>query len=144
MVLQLEAWKAHRGDVPRALEILEEAAALEDTMPLDFGPPSPTWPTHELRGEWLLQQSKGGQNLQERLDQAIEAQAAFEKALARAPMRLRSLRGLRGAAAATGDDEALAVTEEGLCRAMRAPDSIILEQEMLIGTLYSRCTNNSE
>lgn len=144
MVLQLEAWKLRQSDMPRALELLDEAVALEDAMPLDFGPPSPAWPTHELRGEWLLQQSGRGQNLRERLHHAVEAQAEFEQALARAPMRLRSLRGLREAAIATGDDNALAVTEDGLCRAMRSTDNALLQQQMLIGTVPGSCRSAAD
>ena len=83
----------HEGEADAGLARLEEATAVEDGMPLDFGPPNPVKPTHELLGDVLLG-----------LGRADEALAEFEKALARAPRRMRSLHGLAQAAEASGDD----------------------------------------
>jgi predicted Zn-dependent protease len=77
------------------VEILEEAAALEDSLPFDFGPPAIIKPSHELLGEILLE-----------LERAGEAQAQFEAALERAPRRTLSLLGVARAAGRAGDSEA--------------------------------------
>ena len=134
----------HLGDYDEAFEKLHEATRLEDQLPLDFGPPNPIKPAHELLGEWLIQQSRVGQNDSGRLELATSAQAEFDKALARAPMRLRSLLGLREASTATGDQAALAEAEAALCRVMRSTDNAILHQEMLIGTVPRACESTSE
>ena len=82
------------GETDEGLARLEDAAIVEDAMPLDFGPPNPVKPTHELLGEVFLE-----------IGQADEAQEQFRKALARAPRRMRSLHGLAQAAEAGGDAE---------------------------------------
>jgi tetratricopeptide (TPR) repeat protein len=66
-----------------AIAVLEEAARAEDAMSLDFGPPIPVKPAHELLGEVLLAQGKSDQ-----------AQEHFRLALVRAPKRALSLAGL--------------------------------------------------
>jgi tetratricopeptide (TPR) repeat protein len=86
-----------RGDAEAALARIAEAAEIEDAMPLDFGPPFPIKPTHELWGEMLLG-----------LDRAEEAQAQLERALERTPRRARALYGLARAAQEAGDDETAA------------------------------------
>jgi tetratricopeptide (TPR) repeat protein len=96
--LELEALILQaRGETDAALARFAEAAGVEDAMPLDFGPPFPIKPTHELWGEMLLG-----------LGRAAEAQAQFERALARTPRRARALYGLARAAQEAGDDEAAA------------------------------------
>ncbi|MCH7975434.1 MAG: hypothetical protein IIC18_02625 [Bacteroidetes bacterium] len=128
-----------QGGVAEGLELLREATLLEDQIPTDFGPPNPVKPAHELLGEWLILQSRAGQTPSERLKLATEAQDEFEKALTRAPMRLRSLLGLREASTATGDQAAHAEANAALCRVIRATDNAILAQEMLIGTVHGAC-----
>ena len=81
------------GQTDAALRLMREAAAAEDAMHFDFGPPSPVKPSHELLGEMLLAQGR-----------ATEAQGAFQQALSRAPRRTRSLLGLARAAAQAGDE----------------------------------------
>jgi tetratricopeptide (TPR) repeat protein len=66
-----------------AIAVLEEAARGEDVMSLDFGPPIPVKPAHELLGEVLLEQGK-----------YAEAREHFQQALVRAPKRALSLAGL--------------------------------------------------
>ncbi|HLT47733.1 MAG TPA: tetratricopeptide repeat protein [Rubricoccaceae bacterium] len=83
-----------KGETEAALAKVAEAATVEDAMPLDFGPPFPVKPVHELWGEMLLD-----------LGRAEEAQVQFERALERAPRRARSLLGLARSAEVAGDME---------------------------------------
>ena len=81
------------GGVPaNAVALMQQATALEDAMPVEFGPPADVKPAHELLGEMLLQAGRAG-----------EAQVEFARALAHAPKRALSLLGLGRAAAAAGD-----------------------------------------
>ena len=84
--------KLSDGSSEEALALLREAAAIEDAMPVEYGPPYIVKPTHELLGEVLLALTK-----------PAEAQREFERALELAPMRALSLLGLGRAAAAAGD-----------------------------------------
>jgi tetratricopeptide (TPR) repeat protein len=86
------AAKAADGGADEAVALLRQAAAVEDTMPVAFGPPDVVKPTHELLGELLLAQGKGA-----------EAQQEFVRSLALAPRRAASLLGLARAATAAGD-----------------------------------------
>jgi len=76
------------GQAEQGLEKLALAAALEDRTPLDFGPPDPIKPAHELLGEVLLTMG-----FPER------AAEQFRAALERAPGRRLSLDGLKRASA---------------------------------------------
>jgi tetratricopeptide (TPR) repeat protein len=80
-------------DADQAVTILREAAAAEDSMPSEFGPPVVVKPPRELLGEILLD-----------LDRPAEAQAEFERALRLAPKRALALLGLGRAAALAGDE----------------------------------------
>ena len=80
------------GKHAEAVALAREAAALEEAMPFEFGPPQFVKPTHELLGELLLAAGK-----------PADAQVAFQKSLARTPGRSRSLIGLARAASAAGD-----------------------------------------
>ncbi|MGH9804061.1 MAG: hypothetical protein ACRD4D_02730, partial [Candidatus Acidiferrales bacterium] len=64
------------GHSAEAVRTLEEAAAAEEAMSFEFGPPAIVKPTRELLGEVLLEQGR-----------PQEAQQSFERALARAPRR---------------------------------------------------------
>jgi tetratricopeptide (TPR) repeat protein len=75
-----------------AVALARSAAADEDAMPFEFGPPQFAKPTHELLGEVLLAANK-----------PAEAKTAFQRSLARMPGRSRSLIGLARAAIAIGD-----------------------------------------
>src|SRR5881398_2891537 len=85
------------GDLTGAVALTREATALEDAMPLEFGPPAVVKPSHELLGEMLLQAGR-----------SREAQMEFARALRLAPKRALALRGLARAAAAAGDDKTAA------------------------------------
>jgi tetratricopeptide (TPR) repeat protein len=90
---ELEAMRRFsRGEREEALRLAREAAAAEDSMVFEFGPPDVVKPAHELAGELALAIGRAG-----------EAKAEFEAALARAPGRSRSLLGLARAAEKAGD-----------------------------------------
>ncbi len=80
------------GRTAEGIRILREATAFEDGLAAEYGPPDIVKPTHELLAEVLLAQG-----------QAADAQAEFARALAMAPGRSLSLRGLAQAARAAGD-----------------------------------------
>lgn len=90
-----------RGKLDAALALLRTAAAIEDTMAAEFGPPVAPKPSHELLGETLLTAKR-----------PVEAKVAFQRSLELAPGRSLSLLGLARAARAAGDtalaDRALA------------------------------------
>ena len=84
-VLLLEAralLAEHEGDLPGAEKLLRQAVTVEETLPIDFGPPTIDKPTHELLGEFLLRRGRKD-----------EARAEFEKALARTPGRRLATKG---------------------------------------------------
>ncbi len=90
---ELEALLAlSRGDKDAAVRLAAEAAAAEDAMTFEFGPPAVVKPAHELSGEILLAAGR-----------PADARREFETALAHAPGRSLSLLGLARAAAASGD-----------------------------------------
>lgn len=90
--LQLRALLQIAAAPDSAVALLRRATALEDAMPVAFGPPVVIKPTHELLGEVLLS-----------LRRPREAVAEFQRALVLAPRRALSLLGLRRAATAARD-----------------------------------------
>ena len=100
------------GAGAEALDLLDEAVALEDEQPLDFGPASPAKPAHELLGEVLLD-----------LGRPDEAWDHFEEALARYPRRARSLLGVARAAQAVGDAETARAVYADLADLWHAADA---------------------
>ncbi len=96
MKKELEALLAvSGGKLEQGLALAKEAAAAEDGMSFDFGPPAVAKPAHELSGEMLLSAGK-----------AADARAQFERSLSGAPNRALSLLGLARAAAKSGDRSA--------------------------------------
>ena len=92
---EVEALAANvRGDTAGALEHAAMATAIEETQDPPSGPTYPMKPSHELRGELLLDAGK-----------AEEAMAQFRTSLTRTPNRTASLLGVARAAAALGDTE---------------------------------------
>ena len=79
------------GKHDQAIQSMRRAADRESAVPYEFGPPFVVKPSHELLGELLLQARK-----------PADAVVAFEQALARAPLRVNSLRGLMRAAEQAG------------------------------------------
>jgi hypothetical protein len=102
-----------QGDKTTSLDRLREAAALEDKMPFEFGPPFIDKPSHEVLGEALLG-----------LGRAKEARAAFAAALSRTPGRTTALLGLMRAAGAMGDQAKAADVRGQLRTIWRAADSL--------------------
>ena len=99
------------GKVEQAWPLLQQAAALEDSLPVEYGPPDVVKPSHELLGEVLLGSGRG-----------YEAQLEFQRALALAPRRALSLLGLARAAAAAGDKASAAVARAELQEVWRDAD----------------------
>ncbi len=90
---EVEALAANlRGDTAGALEHAAMATAIEETQDPPSGPTYPMKPSHELRGELLLDAGK-----------ADEAISQFRTSLTRTPNRTASLLGLARAATALGD-----------------------------------------
>lgn len=109
---QLEALVlAADGHNDQALALLQNAAAIEETMPFAFGPPEVAKPTFELIGELLL-----------KIQRPADARKAFETSLSRAPERTSSLMGLMRAAKASGDDSAAQQTSARLQQIWHAAD----------------------
>jgi len=84
LALELEALiRALEGDMSQAITLVRQAAAAEEAMPFEFGPPFVDKPTFELLGEILL---KAGR--------IQDAEKAFRIALSRNPERAASIHGL--------------------------------------------------
>jgi tetratricopeptide (TPR) repeat protein len=87
VIQQVDALRlAAAGKREDAVELLRKAAAAEQAMPFEFGPPAIEKPTFELLGEQLMA-----------LGRPVEAATAFRAALARAPGRVVPAEGLRAA-----------------------------------------------
>ena len=80
------------GHHDRAIARAKSAAALEDGLNYEFGPPDVAKPAHELLGEMLLESGR-----------PADARKEFEAALDRYPGRALSLLGLARAASKAGD-----------------------------------------
>ena len=95
---QLEALSLfQKGRTAAAIARAREAAAAEDAMSFEFGPPAVVKPSHELLGELLAAEGR-----------APEAQKEFESSLSHAPGRSLSLAGL-ARSASTAKNSAVAV-----------------------------------
>jgi hypothetical protein len=99
------------GSKDAGVRALRAAAALEDGMPLDFGPPAIVEPTHELLGQVLLE-----------LDPRA-SQLEFQAALRLAPGRSRALEGLARASVAAGDQPSATRALDKLAANWRVADS---------------------
>jgi tetratricopeptide (TPR) repeat protein len=100
-----------QGRTEEALATLRRAAAAEEAMPFEFGPPFIDKPARELLGEMLLGRGR-----------PADARREFEASLRRAPERTASLAGLEKAARAAGDVEAASRVASRL-RAIRQRES---------------------
>jgi len=105
----LIALTAHEPD--SALAHLKKAAALESERPLDFGPPFPPKPAHELYGEALLS-----------LDRPAEALAQFQTTLERYSDRALALLGKAKAAAAARKPDVASDAHSALAAQWRKAD----------------------
>ena len=86
-----------------ALKALREATRLESATAFGYGPPFPAKPSHELLGDVLLA-----------LDRPEQALQAYESSLKRTPRRALSLMGLKKAAYALGNTDAVERAEAEL------------------------------
>ena len=91
------------GQRDSAVALARAAARMEEAVPFEFGPPDVVKPAHELAGEMLLSMGR-----------PADAQRESQAALARAPGRALSLRGLARAAAAAGDSTVARVAQAQL------------------------------
>ena len=92
----LAAAIAHReGRLADAMARIEAAGTAYAALPVDFGPPIPLKPPHELAGEWLLAANR-----------PAEALRAFDQGLQRTPRRTLSLLGRARSLAASGEADA--------------------------------------
>ncbi len=92
--LSAQAWQDFsRGDVESAIEVMQQAAALEASTDKHAVTPGEVLPAAEMYGDMLLEAG--------RYEQAL---AAYRSALQRAPLRLNSLYGAGKAALGVGDD----------------------------------------
>lgn len=90
--LELQALLALKtGHADQSLSTLRHAVAIEDSLPVDFGPPLDIKPPRELLAEVLLQ-----------LGHAADAQVELEHQLTRTPRRAATLMALVQAATAAG------------------------------------------
>jgi tetratricopeptide (TPR) repeat protein len=105
---------AEDGAFARTEQLLKEATGIEDSLPAAYGPPDVVKPSWELLGELLL--AKG---------RAAEAQTAFTHALAQAPKRALSLRGLVAAATAAGDRPVAERARQDLAAIWHAADDAV-------------------
>jgi hypothetical protein len=96
-----------------AQQLLQRANAIEDSLPVDFGPPIDIKPPRELLGELLLQRG-----------QAVLALAAFEAQLRRTPSRALSLVGLAKAASMAGKPDVAEAAAVQLKRVRRRAEAV--------------------
>jgi tetratricopeptide (TPR) repeat protein len=82
----------HDGELEQAIALAGKAAALQDSLAVDFGPPLAVKPPHEYTGELLLKAGRADAGL-----------AEFKKALQATPRRAPSLLGLARANRALGN-----------------------------------------
>jgi tetratricopeptide (TPR) repeat protein len=117
MALQLKALLHMKHDkTTEAVQLMKEAAAAEDRLTFEFGPPEVVKPAHELLGETLFA-----------LARFQEAQTEYELALKRTPNRLLSLVGLKRAASKAGDQIKAEETQATLRKILHRADAELAE-----------------
>ncbi len=114
------------GNRDQAVRAVREAAAIEDAMPMEFGPPVIAEPSHELLGSMLLEMNP------------TEAQTEYRRALIAAPGRSRGLVGLIRASIAAGDRPAATAALEQLERNWHAADPRIRDDLIPLRRLIAR------
>ncbi len=103
---QVEALQlAANGKQDEAIALLEKAAAAEQAMAFEFGPPAVEKPSFELLGDQLMAAGR-----------AADAETAYRTALEHTPGRSRTLEGLLAAQKKLGKTEEAARTAELLER----------------------------
>ncbi len=114
------------GSRDQALRALREAAALEDAMPMEFGPPAIVEPSHEVLGAMLLEEDPA------------EAKLEFVRALRLAPGRSRALLGLARAAVAAGDKATARQAIESLTLNWHAADPQVRDELARLSAAVNR------
>lgn len=114
------------GSRDQGVRALREATAIEDAMPLEFGPPAIVEPTHEVFGTMLLE-----------LDPAA-ARREFEAALRLAPGRSRALEGLVRASVASGDKGEAVRALDQLALNWRGGDPVVRDEINALRRVVSR------
>ena len=109
-----------------AVRVLREATAIEDALPMEFGPPAIIEPSHEVLGTMLLEM------------RPVEARREFERALVLAPRRSRALIGLVRAAMAVGDKPAAEGAMTRLTANWRRADPKVRDAVLPLGRLVLR------
>ena len=126
--LAAAAWAAHamrRED--EAMRLARQAADLEETVEKHPVTPGPLLPARELEGDLLLE-----------LGKPADAQAAYEKTLAREPRRARALYGVARAAELAGNDQVAAKRYREILDLMKKADKDRLEPRRAGQYLSSR------
>jgi tetratricopeptide (TPR) repeat protein len=93
MLLQLKALRSWNTDDVATESYLKKSVDLEQSLSYSYGPPFIQKPTHELYAEWLVEQ--------ERVEEAIEQ---YNLALKKGTKRVQVLNGLKASALLTGND----------------------------------------
>ena len=109
-----------------ALTLLRKAGVIEQSVPVEFGPPTSFKPPHEVAGEILFA-----------MDHAADAESEFKLALARTPRRPMALIGLARALKAQGKTEEAARAYAELVQIwQRADDGIadVVEARAEVGS----------
>ncbi len=133
-VLELEGLVALKADDKKqALSHLKDAAALEAEKPLDFGPPFPIKPAHELYGEALLA-----------LDRPADAVPQFQATLERYPDRALSLLGKAKAAARADQPEVAREARTTLSEQWSNADSAVKDQLQSLSGITTSSATDSE
>ena len=101
-----------------ALSLLRKAGAIEQSIPVEFGPPTSFKPPHEVAGEILLAMAR-----------FAEAESEFKLVLARTPRRTTAMIGLARAAKGQGKKDEAARTYAQLAEIWRRADPGIAEVE---------------
>ncbi|MCB0559833.1 MAG: hypothetical protein H6573_30805 [Lewinellaceae bacterium] len=94
---------ALKGQPEEAERWLKQATDLQDNVSYSYGPPEVVKPSYELYGEWLLEQGRPEDALQQ-----------FERALERGPQRVQALKGKLQAARELGKDDVVEAVEQAL------------------------------
>jgi len=124
MAQQLEAVLIFtEGRRDEAIVLARQAAAVEDGLSFEFGPPVPVKPGHELVGDLLMDVRRPGQALPE-----------YEAALKRTPGRALSLLGLYRAATATRNAEKAQAAVTELRRIWHRADKALPELREVMAT----------
>jgi tetratricopeptide (TPR) repeat protein len=101
-----------------ALALLRSAGEIEQSIPVEFGPPTSFKPPHEAAGEILLA-----------LGRFADAESEFKLALARTPRRPMAMIGLARAAKGQGKSDEAARTYAELVQIWRGADAGIAQVE---------------